>query len=252
MFTARISFSKPSGAESDAFVESVLNLLNCLRNNGQILGSEWPLVDVEGGLDAFVTIPERRSLDAEFRNRYADQLFEAFSDDRLTFQVLGPDPGFDGCCNCDSSSALVLFTSYTSQSPPVRCLDCFKPVPLYLLPHFQDEEHLCFLHWMADYKACDTLQMHCTTGERFGENQLFRHDSSLSRNGRELAHSLERMVEVPVFYYLHKTRGRSLKAELRRRCPSCGSDWRLEQRLHDFDFRCDECRLLSAISGDVW
>ncbi|RYD27709.1 MAG: hypothetical protein EOP86_24150, partial [Verrucomicrobiaceae bacterium] len=166
--------------------------------------------------------------------------------------VLGRDPcGLDFCV-CPSRSAFVLFTDYlASDIPPVRCLDCFDPVALHTLPHTADGEHLGLLWWAADYRACDTLQMHCTTGERFGEQQLRRHDSSLSRQGRDLCSQLETLTGVPVYYYLHKTRSRSRASELQRRCPSCGSEWRLEPRLHLFDFQCGKCRLLSNIASDA-
>ena len=107
------------------------------------------------------------------------------------------------------------------------------------------------LQWAADYVACDTLQMHCTTGERFGEAQLARHDSSLSSNGRAVCRELEEAVRLPVYYYLHKTRGRSASSEAARRCPSCGGEWRLQSPLHHFDFRCDRCRLLGAMAAFV-
>jgi predicted nucleic acid-binding Zn ribbon protein len=91
--------------------------------------------------------------------------------------------------------------------------------------------------------------MHCTTGERFGEEQLARHDSSLGMNGRELCRKLEQATGTPVYYFLHKTRSRGRQAELARLCPSCGAQWRLEKRLHNFDFRCARCRLLSSIAA---
>ena len=91
--------------------------------------------------------------------------------------------------------------------------------------------------------------MHCITGERFGERQLFDHKSSLSRQGRDLAAQMETATGIPFFYYLHKIRSRGFDAELKRRCPNCEGVWRLEESQHLFDFRCDPCRLLSAIAA---
>ena len=124
-------------------------------------------------------------------------------------------------------------------------------MPLYRLPHVRDHEHLDLLNWADDYRACDTLQMHCTVGERFGEGQLYRHDGALGRLGRGLAARLAAAIGRPVYYFLHKARGRSRDAELARACPSCEGEWRVDRRLHGlFDFRCDRCRLLSAVASD--
>src|SRR5439155_18113570 len=131
-----------------------------------------------------------------------------------------------------SPKTFILFTHMFSSSPPVRCGTCFMPVPLYRLPHTRDAEYLNVLHWVADYRACDTLQMHCTTGERFGESQLGRVDSALSRQGRALAAELAAALDRPVYYNLFKARGRNRKTELARKCPSCGRKWHLREPWH--------------------
>lgn len=254
MFTARISFLKgPSDAQ--AVSEAVSQLLGCWYKNGQIISADWAVADSGAGVEFYVTIPERESLEPVHNNRYASEELAALIGRGYgmpTVTILGSDPSQDAVCSCESPSALVLFTHYLSSAPPVRCLDCFRPVPLYRLPHFHDAEHLGLLQWAADYRACDTLQMHCTTGERFGEGQLYRHDSSLSRNGRDICARLEAVLRRPVYYWLRKVRSRSRQEELARRCPACGGAWRLEQRLFSlFDFRCEPCRLLSAIACDV-
>jgi predicted nucleic acid-binding Zn ribbon protein len=205
----------------------------------------------EGRLEGFVRVPELNSLEAPHNNSYSRQALAALSPTVPAVEVLGPEPESSAGCTCRSRSAMVLFTHYLSTDPPVRCLDCFEPVPLYHLPHLHDDEHLVLLHWASDYRACDTLQMHCTTGERFGEEQLWRHDSSLSLNGRDLCRRIEHATGTPVYYFLHKTRSRGRQAELNRVCPSCGAQWRLERPLHNFDFQCPSCRLLSAIAADA-
>jgi len=248
MFAVRVSF--PVLGELSRTAAAANDLLSCWYKNGQILEGSWILADRRGAVEAFVRTPEARSLDALHNNRYANEALAGLAA-APTVEVLGVEPESACACSCTSRSGMVLFTHYLSTDPPVRCLDCFGPVPLYLLPHVHDEEHLVLLHWAADYRACDTLQMHCTTGERFGERQLFEHDSSLSRNGRKLCADLEQVTETPVYYFLHKTRSHGREAELARVCPSCGAPWRLEQRLHNFDFQCPTCRLLSAVAADA-
>jgi len=134
---------------------------------------------------------------------------------------------------------------------PLSCGDCFRAVPLYRIPHTHGDEYADVLQWEADYKACDTLHMNIGTGERFGERQMFRHDSSLSRRGREICASISSLTGRPTYYYLCKVRARSSAEEERRRCPNCNGQWKLGKRWHLFDFRCDRCLLLSNIAWTV-
>ncbi len=254
VFAAKVSFPK-GRADAATVSEAALSVLGCWYKHGQILEGDWATSDSGPSIDAYVAIPERDSLGPIHDNRYAKEALDelkAAGHGLPAVTVLGSDPTMDPVCSCESPSALVLFTHYLSTLPPVRCLDCFRPVPLYRLPYPHDEEHLGILHWAADYRACDTLQMHCTTGERFGEVQLYRHDSSLNREGRDLAKQLEALTGKPVYYWLFKARGRSREAELARKCPSCGGRWRLKEPLFKlFDFRCKRCRLLSGIACSV-
>jgi len=250
MFTGKLSFPKGS-SETVQVAGAAHDLLSCWYKNGQVVGDSWPLADAGANVEAYVSVPELTALDSQHNNTYANQALEALGAGPPAISILGLDPNLTSACSCSSRTAFLLYTHYLSQAPPVRCLDCFDPVPLYRLPYLHDQEHLVLLHWAADYRACDTLQMHCTTGERFGEEQLSRHDSSLSRNGRDLCARLEHRTALPVYYFLHKTRGRDRESELERRCPSCGSEWRLEKRLHVFDFMCKRCHLLSAIVASV-
>jgi predicted nucleic acid-binding Zn ribbon protein len=252
MFSAKITFGIADPSEEA--LDLVHDLFSVWYKNGQIVRDGWPLVSVGGHLEVHVSLPERDSLATTRNNSYGvSALAQLQSQFGLhpKVELLGEDLSLPDSCACVASSQLVFFTDYLSATSPVRCLDCFAPVPLYRLPHVHDEEHLVILQWAADYRSCDTLQMHSTTGERFGEAQLGAHDSSLSRNGRSLAATLERLTGKPVYYYLHKTRSRGRKAELSRICPSCGAAWLLETRLHHFDFLCKDCRLASAIAADA-
>lgn len=245
MFTAEIRFRTVTPEDIDA-VES---LMATWYKNGQLL--EWQTALCDDSLRIFALLPRGDSLDAAHNNTYAAEEYQALADRGLAphVTVIGPDPSSPGPCSCTTRSSLVLFTNYSTRESPARCGDCFDPVPLYELPHTHDHEHLNILQWADDYRACDTLQMHCTTGERFGERQVGQHDSPLSRNGRELAKNLSERTGLAVYYYLARGRGISLEQEQSRRCPSCGGAWLLDERWHGlFDFRCDACHVLSNIA----
>src|SRR5687767_3395807 len=169
MLTADVRFSYAN--ESD--IEAVEALVAAWHKNGQVL--EWQTARMSDAVRVLALLPKPDSLLAINNNTYATRALDDLTArhiDPPDVQILGPDPESDGACACAHRSSLVLFTNYLSKQPPMRCGDCFRPVPLYELPHVHDHEHLGILHWAADYQACDTLQMHCTTGERFAEAQL--------------------------------------------------------------------------------
>lgn len=255
MHVAELTFAGLS-APTDEACDAVQGLLSTLYKNGQIVTRVWPITVEGAALRAVVLVAAVDALEARHYNRFASKALSELGElglERPTVRWLGPDPTSVPECVCgDCRSALVLYTDYLSLEPPLRCLDCFQPLGLFRLPTNESGEHLGLLQWQADYQACDTLQMHTMTGERFGERQLGQLGSSLSRRGLELCASIARAVERPVFYYLHRARARSLRAELSRRCPSCGGPWRLGEPLHGrFDFRCDRCSLLSNVACSV-
>lgn len=237
-------------AEADA--ESVERLLAAWWKNGQIEDRSWKTAFSSGGLRVFVSLATPFALESINDNVYATRALDELSKKgigRPEVRILGVAPESLDSCKCSQRSSLILFTNYLSEGSPVRCGDCFDLVPLYTLPHTHDHEHLNLLQWAADYRACDTLQMHCKTGERFGERQLFQHDSSLSRQGRDIASSLADRLGLPVYYFLMKVRGKTMSVERKRVCPSCRRPWFLPSAWHGiFDFRCESCRLVSNIS----
>lgn len=248
MFTAEILFPKVGESE----IEAIESLMSTWYKNGQVV--EWQTAMCDDGIRVFALLPRQNAVDSANNNVYAAKEYQILVERGLVpvITMIASDPSLAEPCVCHERSSLVLFTNYCSKGSPVRCGDCFGPVPLYELPHTWDHEHLNVLQWADDYRACDTLQMHCTTGERFGEQQMSRLDSSLSQNGREIAKKMAELTEIPVYYYLAKGRGSTLKHEKNRRCPSCDGEWLLEHGWHDlFDFRCDNCYLLSNIAFSV-
>jgi len=250
MVIAEILFEVPDAAGQAE--ESVDWLLAAWFKNGQIGTDSWYRARTHLEIRVIAPLPEADSLNEAYANEYVRALLlelAGHGGKLAGIRVLGPDPAFDNTCGCPHPPSYILFTTYLHRDSPLRCGGCFGPVPLYRVPPIRGGEHLVVLQWASDYRACDTLQMHTSTGERFGEGQLARHDSSLSRNGRGLAADLTAATHVPVYYNLFKSRGRTAKTEQARLCPSCGGTWRLGEPWHRlFDFRCDRCHLLSNIA----
>jgi predicted nucleic acid-binding Zn ribbon protein len=231
--------------------DAVTHVLAAWFKNGQ-LEVDWQLIASDTAYTAITLVPEAESLDPAYANRYVREALEALAQHGImapSIRLRGTSLDYDSPCGCPERQSLILFTSYLSKASPVRCGTCFLPVPLYRLPYTHDFEHLNILQWAADYRACDTLQAHCTTGERFGESQLGRHDSALSRQGRAIASALAATTSLPTYYYLFKARGRTRAHELKRTCPACGGPWLLREPWHgQFQFRCDACRLVSSVA----
>ena len=254
MLSVELTFPILPG-EAPSTEDACEDVIACWYKNGQVETHRWHTIRDADRVRFVVWIPDEAALEEPHHNIHARRALAALTKagyGQPVARVLGIDRGFKKPCDCRARTSLVLFTNYCSIATPLRCGDCFHPVPVYRLPHIRDEEHLDLLQWANDYRACDTLQMHCTTGEEFGEAELFRHDSSLSRTGRALAADLTAKVGVPVYYFLFASRGTGEEAERARVCPSCGGNWLVEPPWHRiFDFRCDRCLLLSNIASDL-
>jgi len=247
---ARARGAAPAGAR----VEAISWLTAALVRNGSLLdefivareSNGWTVYGVAPARDAF-----RKPNWNEFVRRRIDGLGRV-NLKRPTIRFLGAIPESEPACRCAETSGFFLFTTFLHKEPPVRCLDCNGSVPVYRLPRSETGEHSGLLSWWKNYQACDTLQIGCTVGERFGERQMSDMASSLSRSGLAVCKEIERLTGLPTYYYLHRAGGRSKSAEVRRKCPSCGGSWLLKEPLHGkFDFKCDKCLLLSNIAWNI-
>ncbi|GAA4009299.1 Zn-ribbon-containing protein [Allokutzneria multivorans] len=249
----QLTFAKtgvPAVADEDARADAVNGLLGALRQNGQILGLEWPIFDTGTEYRVVVMVPEPVSLDPRLHNQWVrrdlDGLTPAGLDTPLV-EVLGLDPGGAQPCDCQAPSGYLLWTTFTNLESPLRCLDCFGPIPLYRIPPTDHSGYNRVLSWQSDYQACDTLQMNCSTLEHPSLAEMSGPHSSLTQRGREICAQIVESTGRPTYYYLFRYSGRRPHREERLTCPFCHRGWRLAKRLHDeFDFRCDHCQLVSS------
>lgn len=254
MHAAEVRFVCRGGIRHET-TDAISALLGAWIKNGQVVDGNWPMAVDGEVLRVFVSLPAADSLADEHMNECVRREAGALAQLGVVgpvVEVMPADPTVSEPCDCGKTSWLVLFTHCLSSAPPFRCGSCFGYVPLYLLPHTESDEYLSVLSWQADYKACDTLQLHCATGERFAERQLLEVNSSLAKVGRRLCRELEAVSGVPVYYFLFKARGRSRRVERARTCPVCGAFWLLDTPLFGlFDFKCDSCKLVSNIASNV-
>jgi predicted nucleic acid-binding Zn ribbon protein len=253
MLVYKISAARRPGRDEeqkDAFEA----LLGAYRLDGHILGRELTTAYQARRLEAYLLVPAADAFYPGFINGWIGKSLERLKKAGLStprFVAIGRDRGETEACACADPSSLILFTTYVQLQSPVRCGDCFLPLPLYRLPRFGSGEFVEVIAWADDYKACDSLFMNSATGERFGYREMSRFDSSLSRRGREICKHFENGTGKPTYYYLYRYYGRSAGAENARTCPGCGGQWLLSDRWNLFDFRCDTCRLVSNLAPSL-
>ena len=224
--------------------------------NGQLSVRDFSVLASPQGFNAFVTVPAPDALADKNHNKWVElgiDRFIAQGGQRPTFTVIGADAESGGPCECVEIQGYILYTSWLACESPLRCAFCFAPVPLYRVPPtYDNSEYWNLRQWEADYQACDTLQMHCTVLERTTLQQLSRLNGALNKSGLEIRDLIAASTKQPVYYYLYVQTAKNVDAEIARKCPKCGGDWLLDEPWHDrFDFRCDNCHLLSNIALDV-
>lgn len=246
MNVAHISFNSVSGSPAEQSIDSVYSFLAPLLRHGNIVRGERLLV-FETGLLAVVTAPEPSALDdANLSQRAKEKRKLLEPDFRIGIRQLGTVAEEGLPCTCGQQSGLLLFTTFLGIAPPLRCLNCFGYVPLYRVPVDDTDEYGDVLTWESNYKACDTLQINCGFGEEFGIHAMSSLESALTQSGLDVCADIEARTGKPTFYYLFRNKAESVAAEEGTRCPKCACEWRLRDSLHGkFDFRCDQCRLVS-------
>jgi len=256
MDTAQLFFRTGSSKNAEEVLDKVQGYLAALLHNGQMVGDHTPMAQVSGGYLVTASLPETDALADRFADKWVRKCLRelaAVGVHRPKVTQLGPDPESRSPYKCRKRPFLILFTTFLTASPPLRCGACFDPIALYRVPATNEAgNHQDVLSWQDTYQAMDWLFIGTGPGERFAHDQLSRFDSELSTDGRELARELEKNARVPVYYYLSKHFGRSDQAERKRKCPACGKAWLRKEPLHRiFDFQCQRCRLLSNVAFDV-
>ncbi|HEY1011612.1 MAG TPA: DUF2310 family Zn-ribbon-containing protein [Herpetosiphonaceae bacterium] len=251
MHVAELRYAWVGDASDEAVATAAKDLLHALRQNGQICGREHPIARGAGWATATVLLLAPDALDPQHHNQYVRLYLDAAPLGAPAIRILGPDPGSAEPCACPRPGSYVLFTDYRSLESPIRCGDCFDPVPLYRLPSTYHGEYYDIIRWMGDFQDCDSLQMGCRVLERAAMRQLGDAGSPLSRQGREICARLAGLAGVPVYYRLLRQSGRSQAAERQLRCPGCCGAWLLGEPWHGFEFRCDACGLVSAIAYNL-
>jgi predicted nucleic acid-binding Zn ribbon protein len=257
MFVAEISWQIPVDLTDDQLDQISYEMLGSLYKNGQIVNWDFQIAKSAGMLRTFVMILEPDALDLKYANKYVRAAIDSailvgMGEPKITILGESPNISESTTCSCQSDT-YILYTHYLAIGSPVKCGNCLADIPLYYLPKTYDgDEYYDIIMWARDYHSCDTLQMHCTTGERFGLRQMSDPQSSLAKQGRKICDRLTELTGKLTYYHLFRYKVRTtLAKEKQRKCPGCGGEWLLTNSSLRFQFKCDRCRLVSNLSCSV-
>lgn len=243
------------------FEQDPVNLINQIieqwRFNGQILGREFGVTHHKLGeqfeFQVRLSLPEQDSLLAKNNNDWVNQAIEYAKQAGVMlafFEIVGRDYNENDTADHQPASFQLLYTSYVDSASPLYHGDLLQSIPLYRLGD-QPELTEQIIKWQENWQACDQLQMNGGALEREAVVQISELESQLSQQGRILCSAIEQISQVPTYYYLYRL-GNDVELEHQRKCPSCHSEWKLDQPLHDiFYFKCEKCRLISNLSWEL-
>ncbi|MBD1363913.1 DUF2310 family Zn-ribbon-containing protein [Mucilaginibacter sp. ZT4R22] len=247
-----IAISK-ANADKEKLSDQFIILLESLCSTGQIMGGiESPYIS-ENEIICYQTTLEKTSLDAKYNDEWVNKglkELEEACNSKLIIEFAGQHvPFYKDVCSCAHHDSYVLFTTYSNESSPINCGTCGRPVPIYKIQELADSDRYEMESWEGDYISCDNLNMGCAVGEKWAINQLSNPTSQLSQLGRRVCNQITEKTKVSTYYYLLNYRTISLAKDKLRKCPCCNGEWLLNEKwLRFYDFKCDNCLLVSTLS----
>ena len=190
MYTAEVSFKIIGDLIMDEAEDMIKSIADTWRMNGQNLGDERLYAKTQDAYKMYLLIPEKDALSEKYNNKYVQETIKKLESVGLEFPtvtIMDDELQDDELCDCKAPSEYLIYTTYISLSPPLRCKKCMGTIPLYKIPKLYDEsDYYTLIVWRDDYQSCDSLQMNCKVGERFALRQLSSIDSQLTKDGLDV------------------------------------------------------------------
>ncbi|WP_338849975.1 DUF2310 family Zn-ribbon-containing protein [Massilia sp. W12] len=119
----QISLHAKDKARYEQIVSLAPDLSATLRMNGQICSREWPLQNMENGVQATVLAPERDAFAPALHGVYVRKCLQQVQDAGIAvnFHAVGEDSCGAPLCACADASAYLLHTTFVSLEAPLRC-----------------------------------------------------------------------------------------------------------------------------------
>jgi len=255
LFIKELTFECYRNTQYNAIERAINNYFDMLRYNGQILGREFPIAMLDGVFTTRLVCPEEHSLDDPFNSPQVKNALAQLTEAGLLapkIKTIAEDLNSLECAPDFTPSWQILYTTFLDTCSPIRCGETLQPIPLYRTPEaISNGDRKSVLKWQEEWINCDELQMNGSAVSAAILKEMGEVDSKLYYRGSNLSKRIEFVTKVPTYYYLYRVAGVSLEAEQQRKCPGCGGEWRLPESMFEiFDFKCDDCRLVSNISWD--
>jgi len=138
------------------------------------------------------------------------------------------------------------FILYESGISPLRTLETFYNVPLYLLPptSIDGENYHNIIAWERDYEAISRIWFRGHVDEQYFYDQLTSYKSGLSEQGMELCKLISSLTNKDCYYHLFNDPNPDVPDF--ENCPKCNSPWKLPNEIFDtFKYKCTNCFLIS-------
>ena len=137
MLMARISCIRGPSPDPQRQLYAFDDLVSSLIQDGHILGRENRIILLPDECVLYAFLPAGDALEPTTWNPHVKQSMENLADVELRLpqvEILGKAEEVSIACECPNSTWFILFTHLFEVHSPVKCGDCFHPVPLYRLP----------------------------------------------------------------------------------------------------------------------
>ncbi|SNY55155.1 Predicted nucleic acid-binding protein, contains Zn-ribbon domain [Arsukibacterium tuosuense] len=254
MYLAELSYKVVADTSFSRAEATIRLYTEALIFNGNVLGREFPTAWQQDRFSSRLVIPTENALHRSHLSTRALQAEQQLMAAGLAYpklQVLGMDIMSQHSSN-SAAEALVLFTTFSDNCSPLRNLADLAPLPLYQFQPASGVDHESLIRWQIQFQALDEVQQQQKRVlKKSAENSLQQYQSVLNQQGRQLAGRISRRNQLPVYYALYSGSSKNCAAEASKPCPGCGGSWRLDTPLLAlFDFKCDNCHLLSNIAWE--
>ncbi|MCF6351203.1 MAG: Zn-ribbon-containing protein [Flavobacteriaceae bacterium] len=245
---------KNNNSEYKDFIDDVYTYIYFLQRSGQILEREQIISQHENTVTIPVVCPEKDALNLKNCNEYALKAFkniEKHTDSKIEFIKTGIDPDYKNYKIPEKSSFYILRNGWSS---PLICGDTYNAMPLYKIPYTDKDkksyDNINF--WNNDYERLSGLWLNGVY-EEFAQEELQNITSKINTIGRELCKKIEKITQIPTYYFLFNYRDWSKEEDYQRKCPITKKEWLIKDKTsEDFiAFKCDESRLVSELSTNV-
>jgi predicted nucleic acid-binding Zn ribbon protein len=211
-----------------------------IYREGQILYKNVPIIKSENNFTAIINTVAFDALNYENRRHYVNKYWneiETLSESKIMLELIGTEYlDYSECCKKTSFFILYFGSLYS----PIRCGDCFEPIPIYSIPETNDDgkgyDNIFF--WRQNYNSCYQLWFDGTVNEDFHLKQLSDFTSEISIQGFEVCKSIEKTTNKKVYYFLMEFENNIKK------CPSCNNDFEVLELDKEINKICHNCKIV--------